>query len=104
MSGKTQRGFGVDYVVRPNRMVTVVGGEFGSVNAHDVQALLDYSAPETKAIAYEYRQQGRYVPLVSDEKKIKSIVIMNGGMAYPSTFRLQTLAARIEEATSVDIR
>ncbi len=89
----------IDAFIQPNTLITIAGRDMGAVAANEIQAVLDFSSKEAQELMYVYRQQGRYVPLIADESKIKSLVIMKGLTVYPSTFRVQTLISRIQEAT-----
>ena len=81
-------------------MITIVGRDLGTVSALDIEAILDFNAEENKLIMYNARERNQYFPLITDETKIKSLIIMKSGMIYPSTFRLVTISNRIKEVTT----
>lgn len=89
----------VDIITNPNSMVTVVGRDMGAISAQSVQAVLDYALSETKTYVQEARVQGKFIPLIAEESKIKSVLIMNNGVVYPSSFRVVTLMERIRATT-----
>lgn len=90
----------IDVVTRPNCMITVVGRDMGAISATNVESLIDYALPEAQLIISNARNEGKYRQFITDESKIKSLIIMTNGIVYPSSFRVVTLNERIKEATS----
>ena len=91
--------FKLEMVTKPNAMITVVGRDMGSISASNVEAVLDYALPEAQEIIVKARSANKYRPFITDESKIKSLIIMTNGVVYPSSFRVVTLNERIKEAT-----
>lgn len=91
-----------EMILRPNAMVTVIGRDMGAIAANEVESVIDYALPEAKTILRLAREQGKFVPLIVDDAKIKSLLVMTQGAIYPSTFRVTTLMERIKSATTPD--
>lgn len=93
-----------DVNLKANSLITVVGRDLGAISANKVESVMDYLCEEARYIIAEAKTRGKYISLISDEQKIKSIVLMDNGKVYPSTFRVVTLMERIKEATTtVDV-
>ncbi|MEY8379437.1 extracellular matrix/biofilm biosynthesis regulator RemA family protein [Ileibacterium valens] len=76
-----------------------IGGQSGVlICAHDVQAILDYSCPEAQGIIVEARNSNRYIPVITDSSRIKSVIVTTNLNVYPSSFRMETVAARLQNA------
>lgn len=84
----------------PNAIITVIGRDLGAISAQKVEGLLDYNTEEGRWLLNKARESNNFVNLLADESKIKTLVLMDSGKIYPSTFNLSTLAKRIYEATN----
>lgn len=90
----------IDVVNRPNSLITVIGRDMGAISADKVEAVVDNSISEAQLIVNKARSENNYRQLITDETKIKSLIIMTNGIVYPSSFRVVTLIERIREATT----
>lgn len=90
----------VDVVNKPNALITVIGRDMGAVSASSVESVIDYTLPEARLLVEEAKNKNKFKPLITDDDKIKSIIVMVNGQIYPSTFRVVTLIDRIKNATS----
>lgn len=95
-----EKNIKIEVVTRPNVLVNIVGRDMGAVSATKVESVIDFSLPEAKTLLLRARNENKYHPLIGDENKIKSLVLMDNGVVYPSSFRVVTLNDRIREATS----
>lgn len=89
----------ISFELRPVRMINLVGCNSGSVNAQEVQALIEFDNDQAFHILEQAKRNGRYVPLVGDVRQIKTLVMTRSGDLFPSTVRLTTLSRRLEKAT-----
>lgn len=88
--------------MQSNDMVTIVGRDMGAVSAQQVQALIDFNSIEGEHIFNSALENGTYIKFITDKSKIKTLVIMDNGNIYPSTFNLSTLMKRISEASALN--
>lgn len=79
-------------------MINLSGCALGAVKAAQIQSVLDSSTPEAANIEQMAREQGKYVPIIADRSTIRSLVRMNNGDVYPSSFLPRTLCRRISDA------
>lgn len=86
----------------PNNLITIVGRDMGQIAANNVEAIFDFASKEGKDLYAKAIEEGRYVRFISDQSKIKCLVLMINGKVYPSTFTVPTLHNRIKEATTLD--
>lgn len=78
-----------------NEMITIVGPKMSAVNADMVESILSIKLEEAQIVLRDAMSEGRYCPLIGDQTKIKSLVILSNGQVYPSNFRYDTLKGRI---------
>lgn len=85
----------------PNPQITIVGRDVGKVSASKIESLVDFSSDAAGIILTEALENNTFVKLVTDSSKIKTLVILDNGKVYPSTFKIKALAGRIRKATSI---
>lgn len=89
----------ISVVSKPNAQITIIGKDRGAIAATEVESILDYTLEEARDIVTIAKNAGNYIPFMNNDDKIKSIIIMNSGKVYPSSFSVVTLKQRVLEAT-----
>lgn len=88
-------------ILNTNSPINIVGRDLGAISANKVESLIDFTTPEAQSLFETAKKNNMYINFISDETKIKTLVLMDSGTLYPSTFNLGTLAKRIYEATNI---
>lgn len=86
---------------RPNEMITIVGS-LAQLSAQAIESLIAFNAPSADNIMMDAVHEQRFVPLITDPNKIKTLVLTKDNKVYPSTFSINALASRIYKATTKD--
>lgn len=91
----------IHIVAKSNSQITIVGQDRGAIDAHKVESIYSFNEPTAVDIITSAKAEGRYVPFISENEKIKTIIMTIDGRVYPSSFSIDTLKKRIKEATDI---
>lgn len=89
----------VEFMVAANVLIPIIGYDLGMISARKIDAVLDSELDEAKTMVMKAREENRYIALIGNPDKIKSVIRMENGDVYPSSFRVATLVRRIAQAT-----
>lgn len=92
----------IDYNGLHNTQITIVGNDKTRISAEKVESLVAFDGDAAYMLYTEALNDGRFVKLVTDSRLIKTLVIMDSGRIYPSTFKIKALAGRIRRAMAED--
>ena len=91
------------FVTLKNRVVpyipllTTIGYDNGGINGNKINIMVDYRYEKAGAILDEFAKTKDVIPLYEDATKTKTLLMMDGGRVYPSTFNYPTLDKRYRE-------
>lgn len=85
---------------KPNDLITIVGRSNVKVSARKIEALIEFQKGKYGEIIFnEALNTGRFIKVLTDPNKIKSLILMENNKVYPSTFSVSTLENRVYLAT-----
>lgn len=84
-----------------NRMITIVGKSQVKLEVSKIVAIIDADKDsenyqEVNMFVNKALQEGRFQPLLTDKSKIKSYILTENNLIFPSSVKIKTLADRIE--------
>lgn len=81
--------------VNSSEFITIIGRTGASVPIHKIEAILEFChQTSAEEIFDKAMKEGRLIKTLVDKDKIRSIVILESGEVYPSTFHYTTLRDR----------
>ena len=90
----------IKVIEHPNTQITIIGGAKATISASMVECLMDFKTDEAKLVMQEALKENRFIKLLTDQKKIKTLIITKDNRVYPSTFGILAVSDRIYKATS----
>lgn len=84
-----------------SRMITIVGKSQVKLEVSKIVAIIDADKDsenyqEVDIFVNKALQEGRFQPLLTDKSKIKSYILTENNIVFPSSVKIKTLADRIE--------
>lgn len=86
-----------DRVVPHIPLFTAIGCDFGGINGDKINLMIDYRWDNIDEIVQELAQTKNIVPLYAEDNRTKTLLVMDNGSVYPSTFNYPTIDKRIRE-------
>lgn len=90
----------IKLIEHPNTQITFIGGAKATISAETVECLIDFKTEEAQQLMHEALLENRFVKLLTDVKRIKTLIITKTNRVYPSTFGIIAISDRISKATS----
>lgn len=86
-----------DRVVPHIPLFTAIGCDFGGINGDKVNLMIDYRYEKIDDVVQELAQTKNIIPLYTEDNRTKTLLVMDTGSVYPSTFNYPTIDKRIRE-------
>lgn len=90
----------IQLIEHPNAQITIIGGAKATISASMVECLVDFKTDDAKALLHDALNENRFVKLLTDQKRIKTLIITKDNRVYPSTFGIIAVSERVYKATS----
>lgn len=78
-------------------MVTVIGQNTLGIPIHQIEAIIEFGSEASYEIFERGLEEGKVLKALLDEKKIKSLIILENGDIIPSTFHFISIRNRCKD-------
>lgn len=86
-----------DRVVPHIPLFTTIGCDFGGINGDKINLMIDYRYEKIDEVTQELMQTKNIISLYPETHRTKTLLVMDSGNVYPSTFNYPTIDKRIRE-------
>lgn len=86
-----------DRVVPHIPLFTTIGCDLGGINGDKINLMIDYRYENIDDVVQELAQTKNIIPLYTEDNRTKTLLVMDTGSIYPSTFNYPTIDKRIRE-------